>query len=109
MARLPATGDVLLFEVKTLEDDELTQARRAVGQLSYYDHFVVRREFDNAAAIRVACFERLVSEVACTYLIDEGISVMAERADRSWSVTPAGPAARLLTQFDFSQSQQKSG
>jgi hypothetical protein len=50
-------GPLLLFEMKTLELDEATQVRRAIGQLIFYEGVVLAREWPARKVQKIAAFE----------------------------------------------------
>lgn len=64
--------EVLLIEAKTLRGDALVQARIALGQLLYYEHFDVRPTTDYAV-LRIAAFDSEPGEQTRRFLAACGV------------------------------------
>lgn len=92
-------GIVHLFEVKTLEADARVQARRAIGQLAEYTHFVVPEHWPNAEVRRYVVFDASPSDEVIGFLEAEGIGVLVLTGD---GITAGNERAReaplLLTE-----------
>jgi hypothetical protein len=67
-------GPLTLFELKTIEADELTQTRLAVGQLLSYEHLVVRPRWPGRDVRRVAVFEEPIDDDLSAFLAEVGIA-----------------------------------
>jgi hypothetical protein len=65
-----------LFEMKTVMSDTSAQARRAVGQLSYYEYFHVVPTITDGDVQRVAVFDASIPQELADYLAHEKIAVM---------------------------------
>jgi hypothetical protein len=68
--------ELLLFEMKTLEADEVSQARRAVGQLLFYDRVVIPRKWPGRKAALAAVFEAAISDYLAEFLQTVRIGAM---------------------------------
>jgi hypothetical protein len=66
---------ITIFEVKTLETDELTQTRLAVGQLFSYEHLNVRPRWEGRDVRHAVVYERAVDEGLTEFL--DAISIAA--------------------------------
>ncbi len=53
--------ELVLVEVKTLDADEITQTRLAVGQLLYYEHTAVAMRWAGRAVLKAVVFDGLIS------------------------------------------------
>ena len=70
----PGAGeDLVLMEMKTLESDEVSQTRRAVGQLLFYEKVVVPQHWPDRRIRSAAVFEAAISEDLCDFLQAVGI------------------------------------
>jgi hypothetical protein len=70
----PGKGkELLLLEMKTLESDEVSQTRRAVGQLLFYEKVVVPQKWPARKVLSAAVFEAPISEDLCGFLQAVGI------------------------------------
>ncbi len=69
LLRVPGEPALLrLYEVKTLETDDLTQTRLAIGQLLSYEHLNVRPRYPDRDVERAVVYERAVDEELCALL-----------------------------------------
>jgi hypothetical protein len=59
--------------MKTLESDEVSQTRRAVGQLLFYEKVVVPQKWPARKVLSAAVFEAPISEDLCGFLQAVGI------------------------------------
>lgn len=75
-------GALLLFEVKTLEGDEVTQVRLAVGQLLYYRDVVIPTQWPTRDVRPVAAFEGAIDPVLARFLDGLRIGAIAIRSDK---------------------------
>lgn len=73
----PASAPITIFEVKTLEADELTQTRLAVGQLLSYEYLNVRPRWEGRDVQRAVVYERPVDEELMSFLDSIGIAAFA--------------------------------
>lgn len=83
LLRVPeADAAITILEVKTLEADDLTQTRLAVGQLLSYEHLNVRPRWEGRDIERAVVYERRVDEELATFLnsIEIGAFAVAEGA-----------------------------
>jgi hypothetical protein len=60
--------ELLLFEIKTLEADEASQARRAVGQLLFYDRVVIPQAWPGRKTLPAAVFETAIPDYLTEFL-----------------------------------------
>lgn len=60
--------ELVLFEIKTLEADEASQVRRAVGQLLFYENVVIPQHWPGRKALLAAVFEAAVSDYLADFL-----------------------------------------
>lgn len=75
----------ILGEVKTLdgtEADERDRVREALGQLLYYQAFLLPPAAGQAAIRMVACFERRISNEHAGFLNDQNIAVIWQNGDQ---------------------------
>jgi hypothetical protein len=68
---------VRIYEVKTLETDDLTQTRLAIGQLLSYEHLNVRPRYPDRGVELAAVYERAVDEELLALLDAIGIAAYA--------------------------------
>lgn len=83
---------LLLFEMKTLELDEATQTRLAIGQLIFYEGVVVADEYPGRTVERVAVFEAPLpdylvalltkTKISAIWCDGDGLHALNRRADR---------------------------
>ena len=66
-----------IYEVKTLEVDDLTQTRLAVGQLLSYEHLNVRPRWPGREVERAVVYERPVGGELTAFLGEIGIAAFA--------------------------------
>ena len=76
---VPADSDqaLTIFEIKTLEADELTQTRLAVGQLLTYEHLNVRPRWPGRDVQRMVIYDREVDGELIAFLDAVGIGAFA--------------------------------
>jgi hypothetical protein len=67
---------LLLFEMKTLELDEATQTRRAIGQLIFYEGVVLAQEWPQRKVERTAVFESPVHDYLANLLQKNAIAAI---------------------------------
>jgi hypothetical protein len=60
--------ELVLLEMKTLESDEVSQARRAVGQLLFYEKVVVPQNWPDRKVLSAAVFEAAIAEELSDFL-----------------------------------------
>jgi hypothetical protein len=77
---------IVLFEVKTVDDDAAQQCRLAVGQLSYYHFFEVSPQWEDRAVIEVAVFDKAIPDELSNYLAGEGITSTVMTTDGQWAM-----------------------
>jgi hypothetical protein len=70
------TRPIVLFEMKTIDDDAAAQVRAAVGQLSWYHYFEVSPEWPDRAVIEVAVVDRDIGSELAAYLASEDIAAL---------------------------------
>jgi len=69
-------GPLVLFEMKTVRDDESAQAVRALGQLAYYGHFKIPFTQRDRKLVKAAVFDRRIGDSMIDFLSREGIAVV---------------------------------
>jgi hypothetical protein len=67
---------LLLFEMKTLELDEATQTRRAIGQLIFYEGVVLSEEWPDRKVERVAVFESPLPDYLADLLQNNAVAAI---------------------------------
>jgi len=82
---------ITILEIKTLEADELTQTRLAVGQLFSYEHLNVRPRWEGRDIRRAVVFERPVIEELSSFL--DAVAIAAFALARG-TLTPLNATAR---------------
>jgi hypothetical protein len=70
------TKPIILFEMKTIDDDAARQVRLAVGQLSWYHYFEVSPEWPDRPVIEVAVVDGAVGSDLAEYLTSENIAAL---------------------------------
>ncbi|MBA7536126.1 hypothetical protein ES705_28388 [subsurface metagenome] len=56
-ATIPARGEVLLIEAKTIRNDALAQSRIALGQILFYEHFDIHNMAEGRTIRRIVAFD----------------------------------------------------
>jgi hypothetical protein len=78
LLRVPVVpAPLTIFEVKTLESDDLTQTRLAIGQLFSYEHLNVRPRWPDRDVRRAVVYERRIDEELAALLEAVDISAFA--------------------------------
>lgn len=72
---LPPEGTGVLFEVKTVNRDGHTQVRQALGQLLYYDYFVVQPTWPTREVAKAVVTDRTVHDSLAAYLDAHGVGL----------------------------------
>jgi hypothetical protein len=92
LVRVPEQGDIILWEVKTVDGDETAQVRRAAEQLSFYEYFYVRRRWQNRPVRLAAVFDSELKKDLCDYLQYLNIGAFVLEAEALIPLNPEGTA-----------------
>lgn len=65
---VPNELDIILWEVKTIDGDQVAQVRRAAEQLPFYEYFYVRCHWPERTIRRAALFDHAPKSDLCNYL-----------------------------------------
>jgi len=87
---------LVLFEVKTLEADAHTQGRLAVGQLAYYEFFVVSGRWTGRQIRKAVVFDGTIDDGLASFVNSLGIAAFECATNE---LHPLNPAAEELQGF----------
>lgn len=91
---------LLLVEAKTIRDDERLQARLALGQLYFYEHFDIRPLYPDLEVLKLLLTDRPISDDVCEFLTRYEVGVAW--IDRNGVVGGTELGLRQLEQFGVS-------
>jgi len=87
---------LVLFEIKSLEADAHTQARLAVGQLAYYEYFVVTGRWRGRGIRKAVVFDGDIDEGLAAFLDSLGVAAFECARD---ALRPLNPSGEELGRF----------
>ncbi len=96
------TSECFLFEMKTINNDADHQARAALGQLAYYEHFHVALHWAERSVIRCAVFDLDIGSELSTFLEKEGVAAIALTDAGTSALNPRGQA--VLAKLPLTQA-----